>query len=173
MVKNQKVGSLGDIGCFSFYPTKNLGCFGDGGMVVTNNKNYYKKIISLRNHGSLKRYIHTELGFNSRLDEIQAAILNIKLKYINNSNFAIIPSRSEAFPFVYQEFLNSGKIPLCTDIDVFKELSERKNHIFSSKDYQSFSKCIDWASTLCEEEYLKYIKDLYLKNNHCRIFHKN
>ena len=86
MVKNQKVGSLGDIGCFSFYPTKNLGCFGDGGMVVTNNKNYYKKIISLRNHGSLKRYIHTQLGFNSRLDEIQAAILNIKLKYINKLN---------------------------------------------------------------------------------------
>ena len=86
MVKNQKVGGLGDIGCFSFYPTKNLGCFGDGGMVVTNNKNYYKKIILLRNHGSLQRYIHTELGFNSRLDEIQAAILNIKLRYINKLN---------------------------------------------------------------------------------------
>tara|TARA_B100000886_G_scaffold318147_1_gene257948 strand:- start:6736 stop:7791 length:1056 start_codon:yes stop_codon:yes gene_type:complete len=83
-----------------------------------------------------------------------------KLNYINNSNFAIIPSRSEAFPFVYQEFLNTGKIPLCSDIVVFKELSEKKNHIFSSKDFQSFYKCINWASNLCEEEYLKYIKDL-------------
>ena len=84
--KKPESWGLGDIGCFSFYPTKNLGCFGDGGMVVTNNKNYYKKIILLRNHGSLQRYIHTELGFNSRLDEIQAAILNIKLRYINKLN---------------------------------------------------------------------------------------
>ena len=88
-----------------------------------------------------------------------------KLQYINNSHFAIIPSRSEAFPFVYQEFLNSGKIPLCTDIDVFKELSESKNHIFSTKDYQSFCTCINWASNLCEEEYLKYIKELSNKFN--------
>ena len=79
----QRTGSIGDIGCFSFYPTKNLGCYGDGGMVTTNSEETYNIIKKLKNHGSSKRYYHDILGYNSRLDEIQAAILNIKLKYID------------------------------------------------------------------------------------------
>ena len=82
----QRVGSIGDIGCFSFYPTKNLGCYGDGGMITTNSQQSYEAILKLRNHGSSKRYHHDIIGYNSRLDEIQAAILNVKLKYIDQFN---------------------------------------------------------------------------------------
>lgn len=81
--KGKRVGGIGDIGCFSFFPTKNLGAFGDGGLVVTNDLDLYKKICQLRNHGSEERYIHDFIGMNSRLDEIQAAILIEKLKLLD------------------------------------------------------------------------------------------
>ncbi len=82
----QKVGSFGDFGCFSFYPTKNLGGMGDGGMITCNDENLYNRVIALRNHGGAIRYYHDELGVNSRLDEIQAAILRVKMPYINEWN---------------------------------------------------------------------------------------
>ena len=82
----QRVGSIGDAGCFSFYPTKNLGCYGDGGMITTNSEESYNIIRKLKSHGSSKRYHHDIIGYNSRLDEIQAAILNIKIKYIDQFN---------------------------------------------------------------------------------------
>lgn len=85
-IANKKVGTFGDIGCFSFYPSKNLGCFGDGGMVVTDNLEIAQKIRILRNHGSKDKYIHETVGLNSRLDEIQAGILRIKLRYIEEYN---------------------------------------------------------------------------------------
>jgi dTDP-4-amino-4,6-dideoxygalactose transaminase len=80
--KGRKAGSMGDTGCFSFFPTKNLGGFGDGGMVTTNDEHLARRIGSLRVHGSRDRYHHTEVGLNSRLDALQAAILLVKLKYL-------------------------------------------------------------------------------------------
>ena len=82
----RKVGTVGDVGCFSFYPTKNLGCCGDGGMVVTNREEIYKKIKLLRMYGEEKRYESVALGRNSRLDELQAAILLVKMKYLDKWN---------------------------------------------------------------------------------------
>lgn len=79
----KRVCSIGDVGCLSFFPTKNLGCFGDGGMVLTNNKEIAEKVKILRGHGSRVTYHYDIIGFNSRLDEIQAAILRVKLKYLN------------------------------------------------------------------------------------------
>jgi dTDP-4-amino-4,6-dideoxygalactose transaminase len=80
----RKAGSFGDLGCFSFYPTKNLGAYGDGGAITTNSKELYKKCLRLRNYGSDVKYIHEINGLNSRLDEIQAAILSIKLPYLDS-----------------------------------------------------------------------------------------
>lgn len=81
--KGKKAGSIGDMGCFSFYPTKNLGCFGDGGMVTTDNLKTAERLKMLRVHGSRTRYFHEIVGANSRLDEIQAAVLRIKLKHLD------------------------------------------------------------------------------------------
>lgn len=82
----QKVGSIGDIGCFSFYPTKNLGGCGDGGMMTTNNPEVAEKLRILREHGSPKRYYHEYIGMNSRLDSLQAALLQVKLPYLDKWN---------------------------------------------------------------------------------------
>lgn len=84
--KGKTVGSIGNAGCFSFFPAKNLGAYGDAGMVVTNNKFLAQKIAMLRNHGRSEKYTHEFEGVNSRLDELQAAILRIKLRYLNRWN---------------------------------------------------------------------------------------
>jgi len=76
------LGTIGDAGCYSFFPAKNLGAFGDGGAVVTDDENIYNEIKALRNHGSKERYIHETEGFNSRLDTVQAAILSVRLKHV-------------------------------------------------------------------------------------------
>jgi len=83
-----KTGALGAIGCHSFFPSKNLGCFGDGGMLSTNNTDLAEKLRVLRAHGSTKQYHHTVIGYNSRLDEMQAAILRQKLPHIDHYNQA-------------------------------------------------------------------------------------
>ncbi len=82
--KGRPVGSLGDIACFSFFPTKNLGAFGDGGMLTTDDPELEERIRMLRVHGSKKKYHHEILGCNSRLDALQAAILSVKVKYLGD-----------------------------------------------------------------------------------------
>ena len=86
LYKGRKAGSLGDAAEFSFYPGKNLGAMGDAGCVVTNNKDIAQKVKELGNYGSIKKYCHNEKGVNSRLDEIQAAVLNVKLTKLDEWN---------------------------------------------------------------------------------------
>lgn len=85
-LRGRKAGSVGDTGCFSFYPSKNLGGYGDGGIIILNDPVVAERIRKLRNHSSKGSYIHDRVGFNSRLDEIQAAILLVKLKRIDEYN---------------------------------------------------------------------------------------
>jgi len=82
----QMTGTFGDVGCFSFYPSKNLGAFGDAGAVVCNDENLAKEFKIFRNYGSEKRYYNKVVGANSRLDELQAGLLRVRLKYLNSSN---------------------------------------------------------------------------------------
>jgi dTDP-4-amino-4,6-dideoxygalactose transaminase len=81
----QRVGSMGRTGCFSFYPTKVLGCYGDGGLLTTDSDEIAEAVLKLRNHGAAAAFQHDEIGMNSRLDEVQAALLRIKLKKLNDN----------------------------------------------------------------------------------------
>lgn len=82
--KGRRVGSIGDFGCFSFFPSKNLGGFGDGGIITTNNDEYAEKLRVLRVHGSKPKYYHKYVGCNSRLDALQAAVIEVKLRHLDN-----------------------------------------------------------------------------------------
>ncbi|MBW4554742.1 MAG: DegT/DnrJ/EryC1/StrS aminotransferase family protein [Trichormus sp. ATA11-4-KO1] len=97
----QKVGSIGHIGCFSFYPTKNLGGCGDGGAIITNDPELAVKLRVLKEHGQKNRYYYEEIGVNSRLDALQAAILQIKLRYLDTWN-----KQRQAIAAYYQQFLS-------------------------------------------------------------------
>lgn len=103
--RGKKVGTLGDTGCFSFYPTKNLGCFGDGGMVATNNRRIADTVRQLRMYGEKRRYQSEEMTTHSRLDELQAAILRVKLKKLDQNNRL----RQKV---ACQYFQNLGKLPI-------------------------------------------------------------
>jgi len=85
-IDNKQTGCFGDFGAFSFFPSKNLGCFGDGGLITTDSEQGARELRVLRNHGSRERYHHNVIGYNSRLDELQAIILRIKLKHIDDYN---------------------------------------------------------------------------------------
>ena len=117
--KNKKVGTFGEVGCFSFYPTKNLGAFGDGGAIVTNNKKIADLCRMIRNYGQKDRYQHLVYGINSRLDEIQAAFLLEKLKYLDLNNL-----KRQKKAKIYYDYLNNIrqiKLPL---------IRQHSNHIF-------------------------------------------
>ncbi len=101
LYKNKQTGSFGKCGCFSFFPTKNLGCAGDGGAIITNDEEINFKIRMLRAHGAAKKYVHRIEGFNSRLDAIHAAMLNFKLKLINNKN-----ERRREIANIYNSIIN-------------------------------------------------------------------
>ena len=119
----KKIGALGDVGAFSFYPTKNLGAVGDGGMVVTNDETLYEKLKKLRDYGRISRYVHTSLGYNSRLDSIQAVFLNEKLKRLNSWN----KKRIQAAHY-YKKLLNGIKgISLPAEVSYGKHVY----HIFA------------------------------------------
>ena len=104
----KKTGTMGHIGTTSFFPSKNLGCYGDGGALMTNNSDLAQKIRMIANHGQEKKYYHKVLGCNSRLDSIQAAILNVKLKYLDS----YAANRNKMADFYYQELVNIDEIQL-------------------------------------------------------------
>src|SRR5574344_1026079 len=108
-----KTGALGDASGFSFYPGKNLGCMGDGGAVTTNNQDLYEKCKALANYGSDYKYHHIYKGENSRLDEIQAAVLDVKLKYLDKDN-----NRRREISKFYRENINNNIILPITNFEL-------------------------------------------------------
>ncbi len=117
--KKQKLGTIGDIGCTSFFPSKNLGTFGDGGALFTNDDALAEKIRSITNHGMKVRYYHDFIGVNSRLDSLHAAILKVKLKYLDEYNRA----RQKAAEYYDQAFKN------CKNL-IIPARNEKSTHIF-------------------------------------------
>jgi len=117
--RGRKLGSIGDIGCFSFYPTKNIGAFGDAGAIITNEERIFSKLLSLRQYGWDKKRISKIPSTVSRLDEIQAAVLSVKLKKLDDNNERRI-SNATAY---YQELENIAEIKI-------PHLSKNKEHVF-------------------------------------------
>ncbi len=115
----QKTGTIGNIGCTSFFPSKNLGCFGDGGAMMTNDDELAKKLRMIANHGQSKRYYHDIVGCNSRLDNIQAAVLRIKLKELDQ----YILNRQKAANYYDQNLKDLDQLTL-----PFRNLDS--NHVF-------------------------------------------
>ncbi len=131
--KGKKAGTLGDIAGFSFYPTKNLGALGDAGSVNTNIDELATKVRSLRNYGSSKKYFNDYIGYNSRLDEIQALFLNIKLKSLDEINL-----HKRKLASIYLENLNDAYIKPVVDkdyYDVYHIFNIRYSHRDKLKEY--------------------------------------
>lgn len=116
--KDKRIGNLGDAAGFSFYPGKNLGCMGDGGCITTNDEVLAKKIQALRNYGSHIKYNNIYQGVNSRLDEIQAAVLNVKLKYLDEDN-----EKRRQIAKYYMENIKNSSI-------VMPQISDEKSHVW-------------------------------------------
>lgn len=138
--KTRKAGAIGDIGSMSFFPSKNLGAFGDAGAVFTNNDELAKKMRGIVNHGSFKKYYHEYVGVNSRMDTLQAAILDVKLKYLDN----YIEARQKAAKY-YDENLNHPKI-------LTPERSEFSTHVFHQY-------TLKLAPSVDREKMKQYLKD--------------
>jgi len=147
MYKSRIVGSLCDIGCFSFYPTKNLGAFGEGGCVTTNDPEYAEQINKLKNHAVNIYGDHEQIGFNMRMDGIQAAVLSYKLKFLDNTN-----NRRRAIAKRYNEEI----VNPCIKMQKIPETAESVYQLF--------------VITVPERE--KFIKHLYDKNIECSVHYR-
>lgn len=128
--KGRRSGSLGDLGVFSFFPSKNLGGFGDGGMVVTNDASLYEKLVLLRQHGSAKTYHHKIVGGNFRLDALQASVLRIKLRYLDDWSAA----RRANAEFYSRRLSESGLLTrsaLRIPVPVREKEGDFHNHVYN------------------------------------------
>lgn len=136
-IAGKKVGTFGQFGCFSFYPTKNLGCFGDGGLVVCNDLNTAERLKRLRFYGQTDRYKCDEEGINSRLDELHAAVLRVKLKYLDGWNekrkkFAELYMQNLSNKIIVPKIQNNGKhvfhlfVIQCEKRDELKDFLQKK-----------------------------------------------
>jgi dTDP-4-amino-4,6-dideoxygalactose transaminase len=138
---NTKAGALGTCGAFSFYPGKNLGCFGDGGCITTNDDSIAKQLKQLRNYGGVQKYEHDILGVNSRLDELQAAVLSLKLKYLDEWN-ELRHQQAKMYIDGLKD-LNAITLPVFNDKDVWHlfviriKNRERLKNYLSNNDIQT------------------------------------
>jgi dTDP-4-amino-4,6-dideoxygalactose transaminase len=158
-INNQQTGSLGDAGCFSFFPSKNLGCYGDGGLFTTNCDDTAKQFMLLKSHGSKIRNQHEIVGWNSRLDELQATILRIKLKHIDrfNKNRILVADnynkQLKSSTIITPSFKNNGS-------HVFHQytlLSENRDAISEQLNKANIGHAIYYSTPLSEQPAFKDI----------------
>jgi len=135
-----KAGTIGHIGCTSFFPSKNLGCFGDGGALYTNDEVLAKRIRSIANHGMTQRYYHDHIGVNSRLDSMQAAILSVKLKKLDRYH----QKRQEAAAYYDTELSNVNWLQIPKRV-------KQSNHIFHQYSIVVKDNCRDELRKYLEE----------------------
>ena len=164
----RKVGSLGDVACFSFFPGKNLGSMGDGGAIVTNSKKVYLYSMRARNHGALKKYDHKFSGRNSRLDTIQAGILNIKLGSYNKC----ISKRNKLAKIYFSKLKKISEIKLfklnSNNLNVYHQFVIRTNKRESLKKFlekKGIQTMIHYPYMLNELKFFKYKKSLINSKN--------
>ncbi len=144
--KGKKAGSLADMSCFSFYPGKNLGAFGEAGAVLCNKKDLYEKVEMLKNHGSEERYKHDIIGYNMRMDGIQGAILSEKLKHLDEWN-----RKRNAIADSYKEGIKNDRIKIQT----INPEDQSNYHLFEIEvdDVDAFMSYMEDNSVLCARHY--------------------
>jgi dTDP-4-amino-4,6-dideoxygalactose transaminase len=120
--KGRRAGSVGDVGCFSFFPSKNLGGYGDGGMVTTNDPELRERLAALRVHGSKKKYYHEWVGVNSRLDALQAAVLRVKFRYLDGWS-----AGRQKNADLYRKLLTEARVPVAAP----QPASYQTRHIYN------------------------------------------
>jgi len=153
-------GTIGDMGIYSFFPTKTLGGYGDGGMIVTNSEEYYLKAKSLRVHGATKKYHHDYIGYNSRLDSLQAAVLNVKLKHIDE---AITKRAEHAAQYrVLLKDIGQIKLPVVKTKGkevyyVFNILAEKRDELQAYLTEKGVGTTVYYPKCLHEQECFKYL----------------
>ena len=166
-IEGQQTGSFGDAGCFSFFPSKNLGGFGDGGLLSTNNDEIAENVKALRNHGMKVRYHHSKIGYNSRLDELQAVILRVKLPLIDSYN-----SARNANAQKYSELLQDLPIQAPFEDNIgfhiyhqYTLLSEKRDQISQALNQQQIANAIYYPIPLHRQKvYLDMFKEINLPN---------
>ncbi len=149
----KKAGSLGICGCFSFFPSKNLGAIGDGGMVVSNDKEFAARVRRLRNHGAQPKYYHSEVGGNFRLDPIQAVVLRIKLPHLESWHLG----RRENADYYTTLFSESGLVEkgyIKTPKAVYKQQAEKAN---GSNNYHIFNQYV--IEVVKRDELIDHLRD--------------
>tara|TARA_B100001287_G_scaffold276840_1_gene289948 strand:- start:2171 stop:3316 length:1146 start_codon:yes stop_codon:yes gene_type:complete len=142
--ESKKTGTIGHIGCTSFFPSKNLGCYGDGGAIMTNDDDLAVKLKMIANHGQSKKYHHDRVGCNSRLDNIQAAVLRIKLKELDQ----YILNRQAAAAYYTQKLTNISGV-------ITPYLSDQSNHVFHQYTLQLEDK-------VNREDLMSYLKERHI-----------
>jgi dTDP-4-amino-4,6-dideoxygalactose transaminase len=162
--RGTKVGTLGDAGCFSFYPTKNLGGYGDGGMVVVNEEPLANHLRMLRNYGEESKYRNTVYGYNSRLDELQAAVLRVKLRHLDAWN-----QRRRSIAALYRKLLPDTDMSFpCSDTDISLSRSDKSLPLPHADAAQSLPHADTGLVLPYEAPYARHIYHLYVVRSHER-----
>ena len=155
-LKGNKIGSISDISTFSLYPGKNLGAYGDAGIITTNNKKHYLKILKIRNLGAIKKFKHEEIGVNSRLDTIQAIILNEKIK-----NLSLLNQKRRSIANHYNKHINNPKVKKMN----YSKYCVYHQYVVLIKDKTNFSKYLEKKNIQFGYHYPKAIHELDVFKN--------